>query len=110
QPEVVVLPVVAPAARMVVVLEPVRTDEPRLAREARGGGGRAARPLGLGRDGHQVAVVAVPGAVLVRGEEPVRDEDRLAPAASAPAVEVVARDPAVGTVGGGVGCGGVGPG
>jgi len=69
QPEVVVLAIAAPAAAMVVVLEPVSTDDLRLAREARGGGGRTARPLGLRRHRHQVAVVAVPGAVLVRGEE-----------------------------------------
>src|SRR5439155_11647695 len=93
QPEIVVLAVIAPAARMVVVLKPVRADDRRRAREAHGSGGRAARPLGLRRDGHQVAVVAVSSTVLVRREEPLRDEDRLAAAQLTQTVEVVARDP-----------------
>src|SRR5439155_24882333 len=56
------------------------------------------------------AVVAVPGAVLVRGEEPLRDEDRLAAAERAEAVEIVARDPAVGAVDVVIGGDGVDPG
>src|SRR5207244_6094824 len=76
--EVVVLAVLPAALRMVVVLEPVAPDDRRLAREALGRGGGTSRSLGLGPDRHEMAVVAVPAAVLLRREEPLGDEHRLA--------------------------------
>ena len=96
--EVVVLAVLPPAARVIVVLEPVAADDRRLAREALRRGGGAAGALRLGRDRHQVAVVAVAGPVLGGCEEPLGDEHGLAAAQLVKALEVIGRDPAVGTV------------
>src|SRR5439155_885416 len=93
--EVVVLAVLPAASRVVVVLEPVAPDDRRLAREALGRGGGAAGSLGLGPDRHEMAVVAVPAAVLLRREEPLGDEHRLAAGELPEAVEVVPGDPAV---------------
>jgi hypothetical protein len=74
QPEIVILTVGPSAFRMVVVLEPMRTDNFGNGREVRGRRGRTGCPFLLSGDRHQMAVIAVSGAVLARREEPFRDE------------------------------------
>src|SRR5262249_32601309 len=96
--EVVVLTVAAPTAGMVVVLKPVEAHDLRDGRKAAGRGTGTARPLRLSGHPHQGAVVPVAGVVLVGGEDPLRDEHRPAARECAQAVEIVARDPAVGAV------------
>ncbi len=71
--EIVILAIGASAGRVIGELEPVRADDLRHGGEVDGGRGGAARPLGLRRHRHQMAVVAVGAAVLVGGEEPLRD-------------------------------------
>src|SRR6185312_16661662 len=67
--EIVVLAVGPAAFRVVVILKPVRADDLGDLGEVSGRGGGAGGALGLGVDGHQMAVVAVAGAVVARGEK-----------------------------------------
>ncbi len=60
-------------------------------RRGRGAGGA----LRLRLDGHQMAVVAIAGAVLVRGIEPFRDQLGLAAGELAQPVEEIGREPAL---------------
>src|SRR5216683_6980410 len=70
QPEIVILTVGPPALRMVVVLEPMDAYNFGDGRQIRGCRSGPDRPYFLGRDGHQMSVVAVPSAVLAGGEKP----------------------------------------
>src|SRR5262249_5076447 len=70
QPEIVILSVRPPALRMVVVLKPMEAENLGDRCEISGCRCRAVRSFLLGRDRHQMTVVAVPGAILACGEEP----------------------------------------
>ena len=98
QAEIVVLAVGAATFRVVVILEPLRADDFRQGGEVARRRGGAAGALGLGRDGHQMAVVAIAGAVLARREEPLGDQHRLVAGQLFQPVEEIARDPAVRSV------------
>jgi hypothetical protein len=99
QAEIVVLAVISAAFRMVVVLEPVRSDDPGKSGEIIDRGGGAVGAIRLGRDCHQVAIVAVSGAVLIGGEEPFGNQHRLAARQLFQPGKVVMRNPAVAAVG-----------
>src|SRR5579864_597493 len=69
--EIVILAIGPAAFRVVVILEPMGADNLGEGGEIRGRGGGASGALGLGLDRHQMAVIAVAGAVLIGGEEPL---------------------------------------
>ncbi len=96
--EIVILAVRPSARRVVGILEPVGSDDLRHGSEVDRRGGGTARALGLRCDRHQGTVIVVTAAILPGGEEPLRDQHRLAAGELAQAVEEITRDPAVGAV------------
>ena len=73
-----ILVIDASAVRLVVELKPMKADQLRHGREHRRRRRGAAGALCLRVDRHQMAVIDVAGAVLAGGEEPFRDQHRLA--------------------------------
>ena len=95
QAEIVILAVGAAALRMVVILKPLGADDLWQRGKVASRLGGAAGPLGLRADRHQMAVIAVAGAVLARREKPFGDQDGLAAGQFFQPIEEIGRDPAV---------------
>src|SRR5712692_10001848 len=98
QADIIIFAIAPAAIGFVVVLEPVDSNDAWNECEVASRVGRASRPLGLRLHGHQMAVVGISGAILLRAKEPYRNEDGFVSRQPAQAVEIVVRDPAVGTV------------
>src|SRR5712691_11851874 len=98
QADVIILAVAPAALGFIVVLEPVDSNDAWNECEVASRVGCASRPLGLRSHAHQMAVVGISRAILLRAKKPFRNEDGFVSSQPAQAVEIVVRDPAVGTV------------
>ena len=77
QPKVIILAVLTPAIRMVIILKPVESDDLWLAGESLRRRHGAMSTLRLRWHGHQVAVIAVAGAIFVCGKKPLGNQNGL---------------------------------
>src|SRR5882724_5774930 len=96
--EVIILPISAPSMGMILILEPMHSDDLGLPSEAFGCYLGAAQAFVLSFHRHQVAIVAVARAIFVGGKKPFGDEERFVTRQSTETVEEVAGQPAIGAV------------